>query len=67
MPRKKAEGIDALVDDEPVSIQDITMRDWYAGFAIIGLLASGSTGRVIEAAFDLADDDMLERKGMSRG
>lgn len=43
MSRKKAEGISALVskDVEPVSIQALTMQDWYAGFALMGLLARG--------------------------
>jgi hypothetical protein len=43
MPRKKPDGISALVskDTEPVSIQALTMQDWYAGFALMGLLARG--------------------------
>lgn len=36
MARKKSEGIESLVSKvEPVSIQEITMLDWYAAFALI--------------------------------
>jgi hypothetical protein len=37
MVRKKSEGIEALVPKpEPISIQEITMLDWYAAFALMG-------------------------------
>lgn len=41
MPRKKSEGIESLVPsgEEPVSIQELTMQDWYAGFALMGLMS----------------------------
>jgi len=39
-PRKKAEGLAAIVaKQDPVSIQELTMRDFFAAFALQGLLA----------------------------
>ena len=38
MAKRKPEGIEALIDKpDPVSIQDIRMFDWYAGFALLGM------------------------------
>lgn len=36
MARKKPEGIESLVPKvDPVSIQEITLLDWYAAFALM--------------------------------
>jgi hypothetical protein len=74
MARKpKLEGIAAVVTKEPVSIQEMTMQDFYAAFALQGLLAYYGDRSVIEsddgvtnihaAAIDHADE-MLQRRTM---
>ena len=36
MAKKRSEGLEALVSkQEPVSIQEITMQDWFASFAML--------------------------------
>ena len=72
MARKKLDGIAALVaKQDPVSIQELTMQDFYAAFALQGLLAFYGDKGVLEdengltslhaAAFDHADE-MLQRR-----
>jgi len=72
MARKKLDGIAAIVaKQDPVSIQDLTMQDFFAAFALQGLLAYYGDRSVIEsddgltsihaAAFDHADE-MLQRR-----
>jgi hypothetical protein len=72
MARKKLEGIAAVVaKQEPVSIQELTMQDFFAAFALQGLLAYYGDRSVIEsddgltsvhaAAMDHADE-MLQRR-----
>jgi hypothetical protein len=74
MARKKAEGIAAVVaKQDPVSIQELTMQDFFAAFALQGLLAYYGDRSVIEsddgltsvhaAAMDHADE-MLQRRTM---
>jgi hypothetical protein len=75
MARKpKAEGIAAVVaKQDPVSIQELTMQDFFAAFALQGLLAYYGDRSAIEgddcftsihaAAFDHADE-MLQRRTM---
>jgi hypothetical protein len=70
--RKKPDGIAAIVaKQDPVSIQELTMQDFYAAFALQGLLAFYGDKGVLEdedgltsihaAAFDHADE-MLQRR-----
>jgi hypothetical protein len=72
MARKKLDGIAAIVaKQDPVSIQELTMQDFYAAFALQGLLAYyGDKQTVVDeesrisihaAAFDHADE-MLTRR-----
>ena len=72
MARKKAEGLAAIVaKQDPVSIQELTMQDFFAAFALQGLLAFYGDRSVIEsddgltsihaAAIDHADE-MLQRR-----
>jgi hypothetical protein len=72
MARKKLEGIAAVVAKrDPVSIQELTMQDFFAAFALQGLLAYyGDKQTVVDeesrisihtAAFDHADE-MLQRR-----
>lgn len=59
--RKKAkpEGIEELITPKGYpSIQEITMLDWYAGFA---LMKSGKEQSAKEI-FDLAEEMMAERE-----
>jgi len=62
MARKKPEGIEILTATapEPVSIQEITMLDWYAAFA---LMASTQPHAIAaEYAFNRAEAMMAERE-----
>jgi hypothetical protein len=72
MARKKPDGIAAIVaKQDPVSIQELTMQDFYAAFALQGLLAFYGDRSIIEsddgitsihaAAIDHADE-MLQRR-----
>lgn len=74
MARKKLEGIAAVVaKQEPVSIQELTMQDFFAAFALQGLLAYyGDKSAIVDdegrtsihaAAFDHADE-MLQRRAI---
>ena len=61
MARKKPEGIEALTaPPEPVSIQEITMLDWYAAFALMS--CSGVPETAAKFAFDRAEAMMAERE-----
>jgi hypothetical protein len=63
MARKKPEGIEVLVSKEdPVSIQEITMMDWYAAFALMGIGSEASNTAAISMAFDRAELMMKERE-----
>ena len=72
MARKKPDGIAAIVaKQDPVSIQELTMQDFYAAFALQGLLAFYGDRSVIEsddgitsihaAAIDHADEMLIRR------
>ena len=62
MPRKKPEGIEALVSkEEPVSIQEITMLDWYAAFALINSEFAADEDAA-KNSFDRAEAMMKERE-----
>ena len=72
MATRKSKGIAAIVaKQDPVSIQEITLQDFFAAFALQGLLAYYGDRAVIEsddgltsvhaAAFDHADE-MLQRR-----
>jgi hypothetical protein len=74
MARKKAEGLAAIVaKQDPVSIQEMTMHDFFSAFALQGLLAHYGDRGVIEsddgitsihaAAMDHADE-MLNRRAV---
>ena len=72
MARKpKLEGIASVVAKPSVSIQELTMQDFFAAFALQGLLAYYGDRSVVEsddcftnihaAAFDHADEMLLKR------
>jgi hypothetical protein len=62
--KKKSEGIKALTPlPEPLSIQDMTMLDWYAMAATIGTVYDDDNPTETAARiFDLADALMAERE-----
>lgn len=60
--KKKSEGIKALTPD-PISIQELTMLDWYAMSATIGLIyADDDPEAAAVKIFDLAEALMAERE-----
>lgn len=46
----------------PISIQDLRMLDWYAGFALIGASPMASPKEAARQAWDLAEAMMQERQ-----
>lgn len=63
MARKKADGIEVLIaKQDPISIQEITMLDWYAGFALIGASPMTTPDEAARQAFDRAEAMIKERK-----
>lgn len=63
MARKKPEGIEVLVTKpDPISIQEITMLDWYASFALMGIGSEASNTAAVSMAFDRAELMMKERE-----
>lgn len=62
--RKKTEaGVAALLEHpEPVSIQDIQMMDWYAGFALLSAPPGLDADRRASYAFETAQSMMKERE-----
>lgn len=63
MARKpKHDGLEALVaKQDPISIQEITMLDWYASFALLKSLPENSDEKNAELAFDMAEAMLNER------
>jgi len=67
MPRKKADGIASIVaKEDPVSIQELTMQDFFAAFALQGICASGAfkewtNEQLAVESYDIADE-MLQRR-----
>ena len=62
--RKKSEGIEALrPKQDPVSIQEITLLDWYAAFALMGISIADEIEPTAAAkiAFERADAMLQER------
>lgn len=62
MAKKQSEGLEALVPkQEPVSIQEITMQDWFAAFAMINSPPMTSAKDAAKEAWDRAEAMMNER------
>ena len=60
--KKRSEGLEALVPkQEPVSIQEITLQDWYAAFAMINSPPMTSAKDSAKDAWDRAEAMMEER------
>ncbi len=63
MPRKKPDGIESLVaKQDPVSIQEITLMDFYASFALLGTSPMTAPEEAAKEAFDRAEAMLRERK-----
>lgn len=63
MSKKQSEGIEALVkNDEPISIQEITMLDWFAAFASISAPPMTSHKDAAGWAWERAEAMMAERR-----
>jgi hypothetical protein len=61
MARKKAEGVKSLVKLEPVSLDQITMLDFFAAFVLMGLAGGEDMHHNAQQAYDQAEEMMLER------
>ncbi len=61
MARKKPEGLEALVRQEPVSIQEITMLDWYAALGQLNHGMVEDKEAFAKECFDQAEAMMKER------
>jgi len=61
LPKKL--GVEALLEkSDPVSIQEITLQDWYAAFALINMTKDVNTYQEIAAtAWEISDAMMDER------
>ena len=60
--KKRSEGIKALKPD-PISIQEITMLDWYAmALTIAWICTDEDHGSEAEKIFDMAEALMAERE-----
>lgn len=60
--KPKADGIEALVRQDPISIQDITMLDWYAAFALLKAFQHDKLENTAAEVFDVAEAMMKERE-----
>jgi hypothetical protein len=62
MPRKKSEGIEALVQKhEPAPLSELTMLDLFACFALMNMPNNVPIKKVAVEAFDIAEEMMAER------
>lgn len=63
MAKRKADGIEVLVaKQDPVSIQELTMLDFYACFALLGASTMATHEEAAKEAFDKAEAMLKERK-----
>ena len=63
MARKNPEGIEALTaKPKPPSIQEITMLDWFAAFALMGIGSEADGATAASMAFDRAEEMMKQRE-----
>ena len=64
MATKRKEGLAALTEKEPIpSIQEITMLDWYAAFAMLRVVDVPEGISKAAVVFNMAEAMMAERKG----
>jgi hypothetical protein len=64
--KPKSEGLAAIVaKQDPVSIQELTMQDFFAAFAMQGMLADPTTPEIMDiagAAYEVADAMLKARQ-----
>jgi len=62
MAKKLKEGIELLrPKQDPISIQEITLMDWYVGFALMNISNETSDALAASMAFDRAEAVLKER------
>jgi len=61
MVRKKAEGLKSLVQLEHISLDKITMLDFFAAFVLMGLAGGDDMQENARMAYDQAEEMMFER------
>jgi hypothetical protein len=64
MARRKSEGVESLVKLESISLDQITMLDFFAAMTLIGL-SGGDLKHKAQEAYDQAEEMMLERLNRS--
>jgi len=63
MARKKAEGIELLQSkQEPLELQDMTLTDFFAAFAMLGSSTMNSPDDLAKEAYDKAEAMIRERE-----
>ena len=61
MARKKPEGVQSLVQREPISLDKMNMLDFFAAFVLMGLAGGEDMQENARMAYDQAEEMMLER------
>ena len=61
MAKRKAEGVESLVKLEPVSLDQITMLDFFAAFTLMGLSGGDNLRQNAQVSYDQAEEMMKER------
>ncbi len=69
IPKKDKEEMSHTEDTQPVPsiIPGISLRDYFAGCAITGLLAANQQGGCVVSAYEVADAMLKEREKASNG
>jgi len=65
MARRKSEGVESLVKLESISLDQITMLDFFAAFTLMGLSGGQDLKHNAQEAYDQAEEMMLERLNRS--
>jgi hypothetical protein len=61
MAKRKAEGVESLVRLEPVPLEHITILDFFAAFALMGLSGGDNLRHNAQVSYDQAEEMMKER------
>jgi hypothetical protein len=61
MVKRKAEGVESLVKLDPVSLDQITMLDFFAAFTLMGLSGGDNLRQNAQVSYDQAEEMMKER------
>lgn len=60
--KRKPEGLEALVKQDRVEMNDMTLQDFFAGMAILSTLHGDEPERTARIAYDLAEAMINERE-----